>query len=252
MVLTYPQTDFATTTLNGAITNVATTMTIGTGLNIPATNGILQIDYDSIIAVGTDDGPETVYYTAYNSGTGAITGMTRGLQNTDSGGNGVAHSNGSLIQSGTSSKYWEEDLYRTTVSVRAYASAAQNNITHDQITKVVLGTELWDTGADFATSTFTAPVAGKYLVSGQVGLTSVEANQPCLAYVYINGAVTGGITASFTPPTTSAIYIPVNGILNLAATDTVELYCQNAGVADETDIVTGTSTTFLCVQYLHA
>ena len=53
-----PTADFATTSLNGAITSAATSATIGTGINIPATNGILQIDYDSAIAVGTDQGPD--------------------------------------------------------------------------------------------------------------------------------------------------------------------------------------------------
>lgn len=91
--------DFVTTTLNGAISSGATSATIGTGLNIPATNGILQIDYDSTTAVGSDNGPETIKYASYTSGTGALTGLTRGA---DAYTTGVAHANGATVQAGLS------------------------------------------------------------------------------------------------------------------------------------------------------
>lgn len=91
--------DFVTTTLNGAISDSATTATIGTGLNIPAANGFLQLDPDSTTAVGSDNGPETVKYATYTSGTGALTGLTRGA---DANTSGVAHANGCTVHAGIS------------------------------------------------------------------------------------------------------------------------------------------------------
>lgn len=104
MSQSYPTADFITTSLSGAMTAVATTATIGTGLDIPAADGVLQIDYDSTTAVGSDNGPETIYYTAYVTGTGALTGITRGQGGTT----GVAHANAAKVQCGTSSVYWQE------------------------------------------------------------------------------------------------------------------------------------------------
>lgn len=99
-----PTGDFVTTSLNGAITNVASTATIGTGLELPATNGVLQLDYDSSEAIGDANGPETITYAAYNSGTGGLTGMSRG----EAGTTGVSHENGNSVQCGPSSLYFQQ------------------------------------------------------------------------------------------------------------------------------------------------
>ena len=97
-----PTSDFVTSTLSGAIAAGDATATIGAGLDLPATNGILQIDYDSTVAVGLDNGPETISYATYTSATGALAGMTRGLNGTT----GVAHANGSKVQCGFSVSYF--------------------------------------------------------------------------------------------------------------------------------------------------
>jgi hypothetical protein len=103
MALLKPTGDFQTTVIStgSQLSAVGTTMTIGTGLTIPATNGVLQIDYDSTEALGAASGPETVSYASYTSGTGAITGMTRGLAGTT----GVTHENGASVQCGPSAAY---------------------------------------------------------------------------------------------------------------------------------------------------
>lgn len=118
--------DFVTSTLSGGITATATTMTIGTGLHIPAAGGILQLDYDSTEVVGAASGPETVTYTAYITGTGAITGLVRGQANTDNGtpGQGVTHANGATVGCGPSSLYYQDDGgWKTVYDAWAYASA---------------------------------------------------------------------------------------------------------------------------------
>ena len=57
-------------------------------------------------------------------------------------------------------------------SFSAYNSGAQSNKTGDDTLYVVLfDTERFDLNGDFASSTFTAPVAGKYLLSAHIGLT---------------------------------------------------------------------------------
>lgn len=96
-----PTGDFQTSTLNGAFTAASTSGTIGAGLTIPAANGTLEIDYDSILGLGVDGGPESILYTAYNSGTGALTGITRAQAGTTA----VAHANGANVQSGPSSNH---------------------------------------------------------------------------------------------------------------------------------------------------
>jgi hypothetical protein len=110
MAYSIPQSDFITTSLSGDITAVADSMTIGAGLDLPATNGILQINYDSTKAVGASDGPETITYAAYVTGSGAVTGMTRGAAGTT----GVAHTTGASVQSGMSVEYLKQSpLYDT-------------------------------------------------------------------------------------------------------------------------------------------
>lgn len=96
-----PSADFVTSSLSGALAAGATTATIGTGLNLSATDGLLQIDADSTAGVGNTGGPETILYTSYNSTTGALTGITRGQYGTTD----VAHSNAATVQAGMSVGY---------------------------------------------------------------------------------------------------------------------------------------------------
>lgn len=97
-----PTGDFVTSSLIGAITSASTSATIGSSLTLPATNGILQVDYDSILALGVDSGPETILYASYNSSTGALTGITRAQAGTTA----VAHANTATVQSGPSVLYF--------------------------------------------------------------------------------------------------------------------------------------------------
>lgn len=84
-----PTADFVTTTLNGAITAVVTSFTVGAGLALAASNGVLEIDYDGLLGTA-----ESIPYTSYNSGTGAVTGATRGGGGTTA----ATHVNGAPVQ----------------------------------------------------------------------------------------------------------------------------------------------------------
>lgn len=147
-VYTLPTSDFVTSNLNGAVSAGATSFTIATGLNIPAANGLLQLDPDSTAAVGATGGPETVSYTAYNSGSGAVTGVTRGLFGTTD----VAHANNATVHCGTSAGYWQqyEDTetalkngWNESADTWTYASASSFTITGaDRTTIFQKGTKL--------------------------------------------------------------------------------------------------------------
>lgn len=112
----------------------------------------------------------------------------------------------------------------------AYQSADSATISASTWTKVQLNTENFDTGNNFDNATnfrFTAPVAGFYFLSGQVGVTNTGATSGVLlqAALYKNGAALA--YSSVTPGSGSGSSIPragASGLFQLAATDFIELY----------------------------
>ena len=52
------------------------------------------------------------------------------------------------------------------VAFLAHAASQQVNIVVNGSVTIAFGTEIFDVGTNFASNTFTAPVAGKYLLSG--------------------------------------------------------------------------------------
>lgn len=149
-----PQGDFVTSTLIGAITNASTSFTIGSGLILDANGGFLQINYDSLLGLGVDNGPETIAYTSYNSGTGAVTGVTRAQATTTA----VAHANSASVQCGPSVKY---SLNGTTLGYSQEISATVSTITAE---------------ADLSiTVTVTVPAGGRRIkiTAGVIGHSSV-------------------------------------------------------------------------------
>lgn len=211
-----PTSDFQTSTLSGAIAAADDTATIGTGLDLPATNGILQIDYDSTTALGADNGPETIAYATYTTGTGALAGMTRGLNGTT----GVAHANGAKVQCGVSAS-WFGNAMITPASLynpykfRAYRNAAANS-PNAVAAKITLDAENYDPNSNFATGTYTAPVTGYYHISGTFAVAS---SVVVAAYIYVDGA---SVAAS---QTATAFGATVASTLYLTVGQTVEFWC---------------------------
>ena len=154
MAVSAPTADFVKSTLNGAITAGATSATIGAGLNIPATNGVLQIDYDSALAVGVDNGPETIFYTAYTSGTGALSGITRGVAGTT----GVAHANGAKVQQGPSTYHYSHNMIGNTDLSTSAITLGYAEITSQYQNTTYAGADI--TGL---TTTVTVPSGGRRL-----------------------------------------------------------------------------------------
>jgi hypothetical protein len=114
----FPIDDFVTSSLSGVMAAGATTATIGTGLGIPASNGLLELSYDTANAIGATDGPETIFYATYNSGTGALTGVVKGLAGTSD----VQHSSGQSVQSAFSSAHFIQPFAAYTVTWGGFAA----------------------------------------------------------------------------------------------------------------------------------
>ena len=66
------------------------------------------------------------------------------------------------------------------IAFQARPAAAQNNMAND--TTIVLATEIFDVGSNFASNTFTAPVTGKYQLNASIRLASVDSASN---YVYL-------------------------------------------------------------------
>lgn len=240
MALTRPSSDFVSTTLNGALAAAADTATIGTGLGLPATNSYLQIDYDSTTAVGSDNGPETIFYAAYNSGTGALTGIVRGQAGTTD----VAHANGAKVQCGMSTAFLEGF-----VGARACLASSITTTVSSGLTKLALDTETYDVGANFASNKFTAPVNGYYQISAQITYGNITAAGKQFAVeVYKNGAVILENDV-YSHSAQSTIYCGLTDVVYLDATDYIELYYYHDD-ATTVDINSSAYGTYLTVTLL--
>ena len=132
------------------------------------------------------------------------------------------------------------------VKCRVYLNADQINLTHDTPTKVLLDLEGYDTGADFASYKFTAPVDGYYYVMGRICFLTPIANSTYITYIYVNGSSVAE-TRESNGPVISRFTVETSDILYLAANQYVELYAEAATAGDEDTVdidngVTGNRT----------
>lgn len=130
--------------------------------------------------------------------------------------------------------------------VRAYKSDSNLTLT-TAFAKVTFGTEVFDVGENFASSTFTAPRAGKYLLSAICGGASIDSSSRVSTIaIYKNGVLASQAHASKIQQSSSLGGIAITDLLDLAEGDTVEIYAKcNAAGAQRVD--TGTENTFLSV-----
>jgi len=131
---------------------------------------------------------------------------------------------------------------------RAYATAS-TTLTDNTAVKVALAAESYDYNNNFASSTYTAPVAGVYHFDAnlQIG-SSVSTGVNCQALIYVNGSVAIG----------GPVFVPTNfgasnvsGDILLAANDTVDFYFKQDSAGAE-DVNTGTSATYFSGHLVHA
>lgn len=135
----------------------------------------------------------------------------------------------------------------------AYASAAQLNLADNTWTTIVLGTELFDVGGNFAANTFTAPQAGYYLFTACVGFIQPHSQSVHGARIYKSNAVARVLGRALSEAGSQAncvtpnIGVSVAAIVNLAAADTVVLQAWvDANAAASVDIDFGNGLT--CFQ----
>ena len=122
----------------------------------------------------------------------------------------------------------------------AYPAADQDNLTDSTWTTVTLGSELYDTGSNFASNTFTAPITGIYFLAGQIAYegTDLVVDKGYEARLNKNA---GTIIALATLSACNADYahcVNVRTIVQLAANDTVILQAQQKSGGNLTDIDT--------------
>jgi hypothetical protein len=103
-------------------------------------------------------------------------------------------------------------------------SSSTQNPTTGVATKVVFGTEEYDTAGNFATSTFTPTTAGYYQISAGISMASDTSTTATKIHIYKNGSAyrtsefTGLSSNGYETPSISAL-VYLNG-----STDYVEIY----------------------------
>jgi hypothetical protein len=130
------------------------------------------------------------------------------------------------------------------VKVSAYRAAAQNTV-GASFTTVSLDTEMFDTGNNFASSVFTAPVAGFYQVSFQV--VSGASVSRWAAGVFKNGTTTEIIRGSEVAVSAGAFPAASGGskLVQLAAADTLRLMVFSSSAVA---IQTGETQTYMTIS----
>lgn len=123
----------------------------------------------------------------------------------------------------------------------AYAATNQS-VSSGVATKVVFGTEDFDTNSNFASSTFTPTVAGYYQVNANLyGTYSTGYDGSLRGYIYKNGSPVIIGQDSYISPNVSIIGVVVTGLVYLnGTTDYLEIY----GVFNGTGIQYSATNTY--------
>lgn len=102
----------------------------------------------------------------------------------------------------------------------AYCSSTQENVTGDGTDYTcVFDSEVFDTGADFASNTFTAPVTGQYLLCATVRIAGLTSNNTS-GYVRIVTSNREYIGTYINPYASTLIIFNVTCIADMDASDT--------------------------------
>jgi hypothetical protein len=109
--------------------------------------------------------------------------------------------------------------------------SGDQSIGNESWTKITFDTETWDTDSAFASNKFTVPTgeAGKYYIAAKTALDSIDDNELTAISIYKNGSQIG--TTQFearSPGTNKAQFLVVNTILDLSASDYLEVYAFHA------------------------
>lgn len=104
----------------------------------------------------------------------------------------------------------------------AYLAASGGSVSDSTFTKCLFDTELWDTASNFASSRFTATVAGYYQINAAYQLSAAA---PGFLTIYVNG--TEYKRGAWVSVADAAQDFAVSGLVKLAVSDYVEIYVRH-------------------------
>lgn len=141
-------------------------------------------------------------------------------------------------------KSWFLDIYRH--CFLAYNSADDDNVTGDGTTFTVeFDTEVFDVGSNFISNTFTAPVTGKYQLSGMVSLEQIDAGHDIVVRI-----ITSNRQYIFNHEGATAhaeLSIPFSTLADMDKGDTAYVQVTVSGGTKTVDVSgTDASETFFC------
>jgi len=108
--------------------------------------------------------------------------------------------------------------------------SSNQSIPNNTATKVTFDTEVFDTDSAFASNKFTVPTGkgGKYFIGYGLNCAGLDDTESIQAYIYKNGSnVNYGFAGQFSPATNQEIKFTSFAILDLSASDYIELYVQH-------------------------
>lgn len=221
-----------TSTFGSTNSTSATTVQSGSGaLNVTSTNGALTINSGTgALGISTDASATTI-----SIGTGAaVKGITLGSTNTTSSTAIKSGSGNVILNTGLTVDSTGRMTNGTQPCFLAYNSSNRTNATGaGGVVTVTLDTEVFDIGNNFATNTFTAPITGKYFLSGKVRIANLStANISYLRFTTSNRTVTG-INDMNPTPINGAEGVSLGGsiVTDMDAADTVTLDITCGGQA---------------------
>ena len=126
---------------------------------------------------------------------------------------------------------------------QARPASTQADIAINTAVTVVLGTEVFDVGANFASNTFTAPVTGKYQLNVELRLDNMDT---AAGYYYLKLQTSNIIYHSIVDPgglSSDPSYwsLTISALADMDASDTAYVAVYQAGGASQTDIDTDTA-----------
>ena len=126
----------------------------------------------------------------------------------------------------------------------AYNSATDLDVTGDgTVATVDFDTEVFDVGANFAADTFTAPVTGKYLLSAQVRIAGLTANNTQgWIYIVVAGTSARSYIGTLANPYTGGVYtFQCTTVAIMTAGDTATVTMTVTATDKGVDIVGGST-----------
>ena len=205
----------------------ASLVTGGAGGSSSGTGGAASLT-GGIGAAGNANGGDVNIEGGLQNGSGTAGAVNVGPTNTDI--VNIGHSASTTNQLGTMNQTSQPAFL-------AYNSAQDANVTGDgTVATVDFDTEVFDQGADFATDTFTAPVAGRYLLTTNVRVSGITAlaDDYSVAIVASNRSFNTIFSKTDDIPTT--VTHNLTAVVDMDASDTATVTAAVSGLGAVVDV----------------